>query len=372
MGFVTRDPLNPSTERMGAPPLPADDLGHVFAHVGELWERMRGTRTFVTGGTGFFGPWLVESFAHANEQLGLGAELVVLSRDPDAAVRRLPALRGARGVSFVEGDVRDFEYPRGRFDVVIHGAAESSQQGHVGDHRHMFDTIVDGTRRTLAFARQADAERYLLLSSGAVYGRQPPTMSHVSEEYVGGPDVSDARSAYGEGKRAAEVLAAIEAESTGLSVRVARCFAFVGPHLPLDIHFAIGNFIRDAMNGGPIRITGDGTAARSYLYMTDLAIWLWTLALSPSASGAYNVGSEHEVSILDTARVVAAVCAPNVPIEVGSERDPHARPHRYVPSTARARKLLGVGQTIGLEEAVRRTAEWHSPVRAASLGSSEE
>ena len=70
---------------MSAPPLPADDLEHVLTHVGGLWEHARGTRTFVTGGTGFFGPWLVESFAKANERLGLDAELVVLSRDPDAA-----------------------------------------------------------------------------------------------------------------------------------------------------------------------------------------------------------------------------------------------------------------------------------------------
>src|SRR6476659_583851 len=106
---------------MSAPPpaLPADDLEHVLIHVGELWERVRGTRTFLTGGTGFFGPWLVESFAYANERLGLDAELVVLSRDPNAAVRRLPALGAARGVSFWRGDVRDFEFPSGRFDLVI-------------------------------------------------------------------------------------------------------------------------------------------------------------------------------------------------------------------------------------------------------------
>src|SRR5512138_783891 len=103
--------------------------------------------------------------------------------------------------------MRDFEIPRGAFDVVIHGAAESSQQGHVGDERHMFDTIVDGTRKTLGVARAAGSRRYLLVSSGAVYGRQPAELTHVPEDYTGGPDLSDARSAYGEGKRAAEVLA---------------------------------------------------------------------------------------------------------------------------------------------------------------------
>jgi dTDP-glucose 4,6-dehydratase len=344
---------------MSAPPLPADDLAHVLTHVGGLWERARGTRTFLTGGTGFFGPWLVESFAYANEQLGLGAELVVLSRDPNAAMTRLPALRTASGVTFCKGDVRDFQFPRDTFDLVISGAAESSQQGHAGDQRHMFDTIVDGTRRTLALAREAHAHSYLLLSSGAVYGRQPSSLSHLPEHYTGAPDVRDARSAYGEGKRAAEVLAAIEGENSELSVRIARCFAFVGPHLPLDIHFAIGNFVRDAMGRGPIRIQGDGTAVRSYLYMADLAVWLWTLALSPDARGAYNVGSEEPLSILETARLVADVCRPGTPIEVLGKPVPGGLPHRYVPSAERARAELGLCQSVSVRDGVRRLARWH-------------
>jgi dTDP-glucose 4,6-dehydratase len=344
---------------MSAPPLPADDLVHVLTRVGDLWERARGARIFLTGGTGFFGPWLVESFAHANAQLDLDAELVVLSRDPDAAMGRLPVLRTARGVTFWKGDVRDFESPRGSFDVVMNGAAESSQQGHVGDHRHMFDTIVDGTRRTLALAREAGASSYLLLSSGAVYGRQPSSLSHVPEHYTGAPDLGDARSAYGEGKRAAEVLAVVEGGQSGLSVRVARCFAFVGPHLPLGIHFAIGNFVRDAMGRGPIRIQGDGTAIRSYLYMADLAAWLWTLALSPDARGAYNVGSEEPLTILETARLVADVCRPGTPIEMLGKPVPGAQPHRYVPSTERARAELGLCQSVSVRDGVMRLLRWH-------------
>ncbi len=352
---------------MPFPPLPVEDLDHVLAHTRELWQQARGWRIFLTGGTGFFGPWLVETFAHANDRLDLAAELVVLTRDPGATLRRLPHYATHRGVALEGGDVREFALPRGRFDVVVHGAAESSQQGHAGDHRHMFDTIVDGTRATLGLARAAGASRYLLLSSGAVYGRQPPELSHIAEEHPGAPDPMDANSAYGEGKRAAEVLAAIEGRRASLSVRVARCFAFVGPHLPLDIHFAIGNFIRDAMLGGPIHITGDGTAVRSYLYMADLAIWLWTLALHPKATGAYNVGSEEALTILETARAVTAVCAPEGRIEVAKSPQAGVLPHRYVPSTARARKLLGLGQTVALGEAIRRTAKWHLASETASL-----
>lgn len=325
-----------------------------------MWAEARGKRIFLTGGTGFFGPWLVESFIYANEQLDLGAELVVLTRDPAGARERLPMLKHP-SVSLHRGDVRSFEWPAGRFDVVVHGAAESSQQNHVGDHRHMFDTIIDGTRQTLGLARQAGASKYLVLSSGAVYGRQPADMANVPESYVGAPDPTAASSAYGEGKRAAETLAAIEAEMSGLSVRCARCFAFIGPHLPLDIHFAIGNFIRDAIAGVPLRIRGDGTAVRSYLYMSDLAIFLWTLALHESASGAYNVGSNEPISIRETAKVVADVCSPDAAIEVMGTYDPAVPIHRYVPATNRAEQQFDLRARVGLRDAIRRTVEWTSP-----------
>jgi dTDP-glucose 4,6-dehydratase len=344
---------------MAFSPLPGPDLDHVLAHSRDLREHARGRRIFLTGGSGFFGPWLVESFAHANERLGLNAELVLLTRDPEATLRRLPHYAGVAGVTIHKGDVRSFDRPAGRFDFLIHGAAESSQQGHVGDHRRMLDTIVDGTRQTLDLARSAGAAQYLLLSSGAVYGRQPPDVSHIPEDFSNGPDLSAPGSAYGEGKRVAEVFAAIAASQTGLSVRVARCFAFVGPHLPLDIHFAIGNFIRDAMAGGPIRIRGDGTAVRSYLYMADLAVWLWTLALSTKALGAYNVGSEQGFSILELAQLVARGCAPSAAIDVADRPQPGIAPHRYLPSTARAFRELGLQQRITLDDAIRRTVDWH-------------
>jgi dTDP-glucose 4,6-dehydratase len=333
------------------------DLAHVLEHTRDVWNAARGARVFLTGGTGFFGVWLAESFAYANERMDLGAELVILTRDPNAAIVRVPRLGQLHGVSFHRGDVREFDSPRGRFTHVIHGAAESSQQGHAGDHRHMFDTIVDGTRRTLELARESNARCYTLVSSGAVYGTQPLDLSHVPEDFSGGPPLSG-QSGYAEGKRAAEVLAAIEADRGTLSVRVARCFAFIGPHLPLDVHFAIGNFVRDAMRGGPLVIRGDGTAVRSYLYTADLAIWLWTIALGSSATGAYNVGSEIPVSILDTARAVAAVCAPSAEIVV--QQAPGNSPvHRYVPCTARARADLGLTQRVAMPDAILRTARWH-------------
>src|SRR5688500_13400490 len=129
--------------------LPQEDLDHVFRHTMSLWQHARGARFFVTGGTGFFGSWLVQSFLSANQRLELGAELVLLSRDPAAALRRMPILEGQRAVTFHEGDARSFGIPPSRFDFVLHGATESSAQRHADDHQHMFDTVVEGTRRAL-------------------------------------------------------------------------------------------------------------------------------------------------------------------------------------------------------------------------------
>jgi dTDP-glucose 4,6-dehydratase len=180
----------------------------------------------------------------------------------------------------------------------------------------------------------------------------------IPETYGGGPDVADPRSAYGESKRMAELLCHLQAERCGLAVKVARCFAFVGPHLPLDAHFAIGNFIRDAMNGGPIHIRGDGTAVRSYLYAADLAVWLWTILVAGKPGQAYNVGGAETVSMAELARRVCDEIAPGAQIHQGRTAQPGQSVDRYVPDVTLAASELQLKPWITLEDAISRTASW--------------
>jgi dTDP-glucose 4,6-dehydratase len=339
--------------------LSINDLNLVLDKTRTLWEPMRGQRVFITGGTGFFGCWLVESFCHINRELSLGASASILTRSPAAFLAKAPHLAKDPAVRMLAGDVRDFEFPDGEFPFVIHAATEASARQAADAPLEMLSTILAGTQRALDFAATHGTRRFLLTSSGAVYGRQPSAITHLPESYAGAPNPLDPGSVYAEGKRAAELMCALYQKTAGIECAIARCWAFCGPHLPLDAHFAIGNFIGNILRGESIHIQGDGTPRRSYLYGADLAVWLWTMLFRAPSLTPINVGSGEDLSILELAQQVARVLNPGTAIHVAGQPSPGAAPSRYVPAVDRAKQLLGLEQTVSLEETIRRTAAWY-------------
>ena len=335
------------------------DLEHVLDHTDNIWPELRGERVFITGGTGFFGRWLLESLIHANRRLNADVHAVVLTRDPEAFTRKAPHLACSDRVQLIAGDVRSFAQPRGTFSHVLHLAHDT----HAGINRDQpaltLDTIVEGTRHTLDIAVACKARRFLQTSSGAAYGLQPAELSHTPEDYAGAPNTMSPSSAHSEGKRAAELLGTLYSSSHGIETVAARCYTFVGPHLPLDGHFAIGNFIRDGLSGRSILVNGDGTPYRSYLYAADLAIWLWTLLCRGKSCRMYNVGSDLDVSIAEVAKAVRNGFDGIVDVDIRKRSVPGQLPDRYVPDIQRARTELGLQPWIGLDEAVCRTIAWH-------------
>jgi dTDP-glucose 4,6-dehydratase len=344
--------------------LPTEDLDHILEHAGDALRTLAGARIFITGGTGFVGKWLVESLLWANDRLNLGVSTILVTRHPDKFLAESPHLAQHPAVRLLPGNVSNFEFPSGNFAYIIHAATEPhfdpTRQHPLGT----FAPDIDGTRRVLEFAKTHAVRRLLFTSSGAVYGKQPPDLTHVPEEYTGAPPTVDSCSAYGEAKRVSEFMCAMYARQYGFSALIARLFAFVGPHLPLDSSFAISNFIRDILAGHAIRINGDGTPSRSYLYAADLAIWLWTILAEGESARPYNVGSPEAFTILDLARTVAEVIAPQTTIEIAIQPQPGVPAARYVPCTRRAETDLGLYAQIPLPNGIRRTFDWHQRTRS--------
>jgi dTDP-glucose 4,6-dehydratase len=215
-------------------------------------------------------------------------------------------------------------------------------------------------------AAHKKVESFLFVSSGAVYGTQPPDLERISEDYAGGPNIADPGSAYGEAKRYAEILCTLYHQNSGVAVRIARPFTFVGPYQDLNAGFAVTDFIRDALQGLPLHIQGDGTAIRSYYYASDLAAALWRVLLDGLVGRAYNVGSDEPISILELARKIILILGTPTEIIVNGEPVPDKRPHRYVPDISRGVSELGLPAGIGLEEALRRTLDWMRDTQQAS------
>ena len=333
------------------------DLDFILEETDPLWSELQGQRLFITGGTGFIGSWLLESLVWANEHLGAGITATLLTRKPDRFRSSVPHIAGNPAISLHAGDVRDFSFPAGEFPMLIHAAATNAAETFRNeDPMTKFDTLAKGARRTMEFAATCGARRVLLMGSGAMYGKQPSDVTHLPEDYTGAPSpVDPVAAALGEGKRAAEFFATYYGRRYGFDVKIVRLFSFVGPYLPMDIHYAIGNFIRDGMSGGPIVINGDGTAHRSYLYIADLIVWLWTILLRGEAFCPYNVGSEDSLTIRELAETVAGRFTPAVAIHVKRDPVPGVPLDRYVPTTARVRAALGVRQAISLTSALDRT-----------------
>ena len=342
-----------------------DDLERVVSLAGDDMLIFRNARIYLTGGTGFVGTWLLASIAHANARLGARISVDVLTRNASAFVAREPELTSAAGISVRMGDVRRPPDIDARYDAVIGAATPTSSEIHRDGVRVAFDSMLEGHRATLAIADRSGRVPFLFTSSGAVYGPQPDDLARIDERFVGGPNQLDPESAYAEGKRACELLSSIATVSGGPQVRIARMFAFVGPYLPIDQHFAIGNFIRDALGGGPIIVRGDGRAVRSYLYATDMVVWLWAILARGTARTAYNVGSENAVEIRTLANMVALKAGRPLDVVVESAAASEAR-RRYVPSTQLARGELALRETVDLSDAIDRAFTWHK--RSVHLG----
>ena len=333
-------------------PIPIEDLTYIASSLDDIIPRISNTRIFITGGTGFFGKCILGTLIFLNERHRMYCSAGVLTRNAERFKKDFPQFHH-NSITYIQGDLKTFSFPSGSFEYCIHAANETANLDNT-DEYEILDAAFQGTNRVLNFAKEKNVASILYISSGAFYGRQPSEMKMVSEDYFGAPDIRQLKSCYGEGKRISEYLCFYHGQKWKLNIKIARCFAFIGPYLPLNSHFACGNFILNCLKNEPILIKGDGSTIRSYMYAADLVICLLKTLIHGENLTAYNIGSNEEISIEQLAQKVSSHFSPKPEILI-LQKGQNSLPERYVPDNNKIKAKLALKEFTGIDEAIKRT-----------------
>lgn len=301
-------------------------------------------RIFITGGTGFFGKSLLAEWQKAPEA---NYELLILSRDSKKFLAQNPDFANLPFVSFLDGDLRDFTFPHGKFSALIHAA--SPAELHISD-TEISSIIIDGTKRVLDFCSFAGIDNLLFISSGAVYGEASCAEVKFSEA-----DLCRPYTAYGKSKLLVEELCL----KSKIPCKIARCFSFIGEYLPLDKHFAAGNFIRNCLNNENIKINGDGKAQRSYMYAVDLIKTIWQILKLPDDKLIMNVGSDQAISIKKLAKEIKKAAKSSSSIIIENKASSSKQNRVYLPNIDLMKMKIKLPKTHTLQEALKKIIAYH-------------
>lgn len=335
-----------------------EDFRFVYSQTKTSWDKLQHKTILITGATGFFGKCMLQNFICANNEESLNIHIIALSRDPEKFILQNPEFKHDC-ISWIKGNIKNFEFPVQKIDFIIHAATDVNTHLITNEPLSIYDSIVDGTKHILELAKQNNTNAVLYISSGAVYGKQPQNLTHVTEDFIGATNVYNKDASYGEGKRVAEMLCNIYNKQHQVNVKIARCYSFVGPYFPLDGHFAIGNFINDIIHNRQIKIQGDGSPQRSYLYTADLMIWLLKILTEGKSCYPYNVGSDEAINLESLANIVSQYSANNLGVEIAHAKT-SVPPEIYVPSIERAKNELGLKVFTNLKDAIDKTFKFNS------------
>jgi nucleoside-diphosphate-sugar epimerase len=328
------------------------DLDEILLKLAPSWSAFRNSTILILGGSGFIGTWLVSAILNADRKLSLGIQIIVVSRDVSSARNRLN-LTDINTVTFIEFDLMSdeaFIFPEA--DYIIHAATPSIPATGSNEGFGKRNSTNEGVKRILkALQRNNFAPKILYTSSGAVYGLSKGNTVQFKESDTSEPLCE--RTAYGAVKLSSEKLLEEIAEDYSLLISNPRLFTFMGPHLSLNEHFAIGNFLQDGLSNRSIHVNGNPESIRSYMYPTDLVVWLIRILENP-LSQPLNVGSEKNLTMGELGAVISNMTSRKDLILLNPAQEINC----YWPSTLNTRKHYKVDETVSLEEGLRRWIHW--------------
>ena len=261
-------------------------------------DQFKNSSILITGSTGFFGTWILLYLNYLNYHYDLNLTAFCISRAPEKFLLLNSKIKKYKWINWIKGDIRNVDVPSKSFDFVIHGATTSAYESFIGtSSSEKYSVVLDGTQNLLRQLSKIGYARFLYLSSGSVYDSSSIGDMPISEEHRQAPLTSDPSNALGNAKRAAESLCLFQNQNRSTQLNIARCFSFIGPGIPLDLHYAAGNFINDVLKGRDIKILGNPLAKRSYQYVSDAISWFLSILTSNLNNEVLNVGSDEVITI---------------------------------------------------------------------------
>ena len=304
------------------------------------------------GGTGFFGKAFLNYIKSNPSNIN---SITIVGRSAENFLENNKEFIELDNVKYVYGDIlNDLSQLKDiSFSHVIHAAADSTNVTNLS-HLQRYKQIVEGTKNVLEFVRDHLPESKLLfISSGGVYGDMPSHKKSFIESDMWNSDILDSSNVYTVSKRTAEHLCSLYFDEYNLNISIARCFCFSGIHLPLNVHFAIGNFIKDALANNDIIIKGDGKSIRSYLDQDDLSEWMLEILKKDSfKKTVYNIGSDESISISELAFLVRDISKKPIEVKILNENDSNLKRSIYVPECKKIKEKFNLTQRVSLPDSI--------------------
>jgi len=303
-------------------------------------------RILITGGAGFLGSHLCD------RMLAEGHDVIAMDNLITGSTDNIAHLAGNKHFQFVEHNVTDYIYLKGELDAILHFASPASPVDYLELPIQTLKVGSLGTHNALGLAMAKQA-RFLLASTSEVYG--DPQIHPQTEDYWGHVNPIGPRGVYDEAKRFAEAMTMAYHRHHGVDTRIIRIFNTYGPRMRLNDGRVVPNFVKQALQGEPLTVYGDGGQTRSFCYVSDLVDGIYRLLMSKEIEPV-NIGNPSELTILQFAEQINAITGN----QGGIIREPLPvdDPKQRQPDISKARRLLGWEPKVALAEGMQQTIDW--------------
>jgi UDP-glucose 4-epimerase len=311
-------------------------------------------RALVTGGAGFIGSHLTEALLHA------GHGVTVLDDLSTGRLVNLAAVKDHSRLTVIEGAVTDEPLVRklmAGIDVVYHLAAAVGVRLILDRPVGTIETNILGTEAILRVARE-ERPRVVLASTSEVYGKNDRVPLSEDDDRVLGP-TTKSRWSYACSKAIDEFLGLAYHHEYGVPVTIVRFFNTIGPRQTGRYGMVVPRFVRQALDGEPITVYGDGRQSRCFTDVEDAVRATLALSLAPNAVGdVFNIGTTHELTIQELAERVRALAGSAVPIRFVPYEEAYQPGfedlRRRVPDIRKAERVAGYQPRVPLDETLHR------------------